>query len=106
MKEFNADQISALSAFVDSERFSTGQSNRKLHLHDISAHRGTLPAAIIWPLTTEEVSKILSWAYTQDVPLTPWGAGTSTEGNPVPTKGGLVMDMTRMDKILEIRAKS
>jgi FAD/FMN-containing dehydrogenase len=103
MKEFNADQISALSAFVDSERFSTGQSNRKLHLHDISAHRGILPAAIIWPVTTEEVSKVLSWAYTQDVPVTPWGAGTSTEGNPVPTKGGLVMDMTQMNKILEIR---
>ncbi|GAF82351.1 unnamed protein product [marine sediment metagenome] len=105
MKEFNADQISALSAFVDSERFSTGQSNRELHLHDISAHRGTLPAAIIWPVTTEEVSKILSWAYTQDVPVTPWGAGTSTEGNPVPTRGGLVLDMTRMDKIIEIRPR-
>ncbi len=103
MLEFNADQISALSALVDSERFSTGRSNRELHLHDISAHRGIMPAGIIWPITTEEVSAILTWAYAQDVPVTPWGAGTSTEGNPVPTKGGLVMDMTRMNKILEIR---
>jgi len=103
MMEFNADQISALSALVDSERFSTGRSNRELHLHDISAHRGIMPAGIIWPITTEEVSAILTWAYAQDVPVTPWGAGTSTEGNPVPTKGGLVMDMTRMNKILEIR---
>ena len=105
MKEFTQDQISALSAFVDSERFSTGQSNRELHLDDISAHRGRLPAGVIWPVTTEEVSKILAWAYDQDVPVTPWGAGTSTEGNPVPTRGGLVMDMTRMDKILEIRPR-
>ncbi len=103
MLEFNADQISALSALVDSERFSTGRSNRELHLHDISAQRGIMPAGIIWPITTEEVSAILTWAYAQDVPVTPWGAGTSTEGNPVPTKGGLVMDMTRMNKILEIR---
>jgi len=103
MLEFNADQISALSALVDSERFSTGRSNRELHLHDISAHRGTMPAGIIWPITTEEVSAILTWAYAQDLPVTPWGAGTSTEGNPVPTRGGLVMDMTRMNKILEIR---
>jgi D-lactate dehydrogenase (cytochrome) len=105
MKEFSQEQISALSALVGSERFSTGRSNRELHLHDISAHRGTLPAAIIWPITTKEVSKILSWAYTQDVPVTPWGAGTSTEGNPVPTRGGLVIDMTKMDKILEIRSQ-
>jgi D-lactate dehydrogenase (cytochrome) len=103
MMEFSADQISTLSAFVDTQRFSTGRSNRELHLHDISAHRGSMPAGIIWPITTEEVSEILAWAYAQDVPVTPWGAGTSTEGNPVPTKGGLVMDMTRMNKILEIR---
>lgn len=105
MKEFNEDQISALSVFVDSQRFSTGQSNRELHLHDISAHRGSLPAGIIWPHTTAEVSRILTWTYEQEVPVTPWGAGTSTEGNPVPTRGGLVMNMTQMDKILEIRSQ-
>ncbi len=105
MKEFNDDQVAALAAFVDPQRFSTGRSNRDLHLHDISPHRGSRPAGIIWPVTTEEVAHILAWAYEQDVPLTPWGAGTSTEGNPVPTRGGLVMDMTRMDKILEIRAR-
>lgn len=105
MKEFTPDQIAALSGFVDSERFSTGQSNRELHLHDISAHQGVLPAAIIWPHTNEEVSRILTWAYQQEVPVTPWGAGTSTEGNPVPARGGLVMDMTRMHKIIEIRPR-
>jgi D-lactate dehydrogenase (cytochrome) len=103
MKEFTQEQISTLSGLIDSQRFSTGQSNRELHLHDISAHQGVLPAGIIWPLTTEEVSRVLTWAYEQEVPVTPWGAGTSTEGNPVPAQGGLVMDMTQMDKILEIR---
>ena len=103
MKEFNPEQSSALASFVDPDRFSTGQSNRELHLHDISPHHGTLPAGIIWPLTTEEVARILSWTYENDVPVTPWGAGTSTEGNPVPTRGGLVMDMTRMNIIIEIR---
>ena len=103
MKEFSRTQISALSEMVTPDRFSTGQSNRELHLHDISPHYGCLPAGIIWPVTTEEVAGILSWSYENDVPVTPWGAGTSTEGNPVPTKGGLVMDMIRMDKILAIR---
>jgi D-lactate dehydrogenase (cytochrome) len=103
MKEFSPEQSSALASFVEPDRFSTGQSNRELHLHDISPHHGTLPAGIIWPLTTEEVARILSWTYENDVPVTPWGAGTSTEGNPVPTRGGLVIDMTRMNKIIEIR---
>jgi D-lactate dehydrogenase (cytochrome) len=103
MKEFTPEQISTLSSFVDNDRFSTGQSNRELHLSDESAHRGTLPAGIIWPLNTEEVANIMSWTYAQDIPVTPWGAGTSTEGNPVPALGGLIMDMTRMDRIIEIR---
>jgi D-lactate dehydrogenase (cytochrome) len=103
MKEFSAQQVAALSATVAPDRFSTGQSNRELHLRDISFHQGTLPAGIIWPESTEEVSRILAWTYANDVPVTPWGAGTSTEGNPVPTRGGLVMDMTRMNRILEIR---
>ena len=103
MKEFTPEQISTLAAFVEPDRFSTGQSNRELHLHDISPHHGTLPAGIIWPVSTEEVARILSWSYQNNIPVTPWGAGTSTEGNPVPTRGGLVMDMIQMNKVLEIR---
>ena len=45
----------------------------------------------------------MAWAYENEVPVTPWGAGTSTEGNPVPTRGGLVVDLTRMNRVLEIR---
>jgi len=105
MEEFNENQKSALSAMVASDRFSTGQSNRELHLHDISPHYGILPAGIIWPVSTDEVAQILSWSYDHDIPVTPWGAGTSTEGNPVPTCGGLVIDMTQMNKILEIRSQ-
>jgi D-lactate dehydrogenase (cytochrome) len=103
MNEFTAQQATELSAIVGSDRFSTGPSNRELHLRDISFHQGALPAGVIWPVATEEVARILSWTYENDVPVTPWGAGTSTEGNPVPTQGGLVMDLTRMNRILDIR---
>jgi D-lactate dehydrogenase (cytochrome) len=103
MKEFTPEQIRTLSSFVAPDRFSTGTSNRELHVHDISPHYGRLPAGIIWPVATEEVSHILAWAYRQKIPITPWGSGTSTEGNPVPTRGGLVVDLTRMNRIMEIR---
>jgi D-lactate dehydrogenase (cytochrome) len=103
MQSFTPAQIEKLTALVDAERFSTGQSNRELHLKDISPHQGQLPAAIIWPVSTAEVAAILKYTYANDIPVTPWGAGTSTEGNPIPVKGGLVMDLTRMDRILAIR---
>jgi D-lactate dehydrogenase (cytochrome) len=103
MKQLSTEHIEALQALVEPDRFSTGQSNRELHLHDISYHQGVLPAGVIWPVTTAEVSAILRFTYDQGIPVTPWGAGTSTEGNPVPSKGGLVMDLTRMNLILAIR---
>ena len=105
MKHLSEEQTKALRALVDPDRFSTGQSNRELHLHDISYHQGQLPDGVIWPVTTEEVSAILQYTYANNIPVTPWGAGTSTEGNPVPSRGGLVMDLTRMDKILAVRSE-
>ena len=102
MNELSATQKSTLISMVSEDRFSTGSSDKNLHLHDISYHCGQLPAGIIWPSSTEEVADILQWSYGQKIPVTPWGAGTSTEGNPVPTRGGLVIDCTRMDHILRI----
>ena len=103
MIDLSPSQINTVSQLVPADRFSTGRSNRELHRRDISAHRGVLPAAVIWPVTTEEVSRILMVSYAEDIPVTPWGAGTSTEGNPVPTRGGLVVDLTQMNQILAIR---
>jgi D-lactate dehydrogenase (cytochrome) len=103
MEQLNPIQIEHFRSLLGPERFSTGESNRQLHLHDISAHQGKLPAAVAWPKTTEEVAGLLTFAYQENIPITPWGAGTSTEGNPVPTRGGLVVDLTQMDQIIAIR---
>lgn len=103
MKTLDHKKILELTALVSSDRLSTGRSQLDLHRRDISPHRGKRPAAVVWPETTAEVSAILRWTYAQEVPVTPWGAGTSTEGNPVPLHGGLVVDLTRMDRILAIR---
>lgn len=105
MGQLTEEQIRTLGRFVSKDRFSTGQSNRELHLHDISPHRGVLPDAVIWPETTKEVAQILGYTYTEGIFVTPWGAGTSTEGNPVPTQGGLVMDFGRMNRIIDIRPR-
>lgn len=105
MREFSQNHARGLGALVDKDRFSEGLSNRELHSQDISAHKGALPAGVIWPVTTGEVADIMQYCSAQDIPVTPWGAGTSTEGNPVPTRGGLVMDLTRMDRVIDIRPR-
>jgi len=61
-----------------------------------------LPAAVVWPASTAEVSAILSYANQHRIPVTPWGAGTSLEGNPIPVQGGIVLNLSRMNRILDV----
>jgi D-lactate dehydrogenase (cytochrome) len=60
---------------------------------------------VVWPGSTQEVSRVLRFANRQRIPVTPWGAGTSLEGNPIPLHGGLSLDMRRMNRILSVRQK-
>ena len=61
------------------------------------------PDLVVLPETTREVSAVLSLAHRQRIPVIPRGAGSSLTGGPVPVQGGIVMAMTRMDNIFEIR---
>ncbi|MBW1815912.1 MAG: FAD-binding protein [Deltaproteobacteria bacterium] len=60
------------------------------------------PEAAVWPTCTEETASVLKLANDERFPVVARGAGTSLAGLAVPEQGGLIMDMGRMDKILEI----
>lgn len=60
------------------------------------------PEIVVLPRTTEEVSEILTVASREKIPVTARGAGTNLTGGSVPTRGGIVVVFTRMNKILEI----
>ncbi|MFC1840494.1 FAD-binding oxidoreductase [Thermodesulfobacteriota bacterium] len=98
----NAD-IETLRSFVDPDRFSAGDSILDLHSIDQSRHTPVRPEAVIWPLHESEVVNILKYANKRLIPVTGWGAGSSLEGNPVPVKKGIVLDFSRMDRIIDIR---
>ena len=59
-------------------------------------------SALVFPQSTEEVSKILKYAYKHDIPVTPRGAGTNLVGSTVPVDGGIILDLSHMDKVLEL----
>jgi glycolate oxidase len=60
------------------------------------------PEIVLLPRTTEEVSRILAVASREKIPVTARGAGTNLTGGSVPTRGGIVIVFTRMNKILRI----
>ena len=59
-------------------------------------------SALVFPQSTEEVSKILKYAHKHDIPVTPRGAGTNLVGSTVPVDGGIILDLSHMDKVLEL----
>ena len=61
---------------------------------------------VVMPRTVEEVQKIVKLANKEKIPLVPMGAGMTLSGLTIPIKGGIVVDMKRMDKILEINEVS
>ncbi len=67
---------------------------------------GVKPVAVVRPATTDEVRKIVLLANKHSIPLTPRGSGTNYAGSAVPVKGGVILDLTRMNKILNINEDS
>jgi glycolate oxidase len=61
------------------------------------------PEAAVWPASSQQVSQILRLANKRLFPVIPRGAGTGLAGAAVPVRGGLVLDMVRMNRILDIR---
>jgi len=95
-------QAALVDAVGDEQRVAVGDSERDLHASDITFHRPHRPDVVVYPLTTAEVASVLALAHEQRVPVTPFGAGSSLEGHVIPVAGGISLDLTRMDRILDI----
>lgn len=65
-----------------------------------------LPYFIVRPSSTEETSKVMRICNTYKVPVVPRGGGSGTQGGAATIYGGIVIDLTRMDRIIEIDERS
>jgi len=68
---------------------------------DMSVHVG-VPDMIVFAETTEQISAIMKLANQEKMPVTVQGSGTATTGASLPVKGGILLDVHKMNKILEI----
>ena len=64
------------------------------------------PDFVVHPACTEEVAKVLKIANTYHIPVTPWGGGSGSQGGALPVYGGIILDMKRMNKVLEIDSRT
>jgi D-lactate dehydrogenase (cytochrome) len=98
----NADVVK-LQQIVGEENVSVRGADLEAHSIDESCFEPHLPDVIVWPNTVEEISQIMRHANERGIPVVPWSGGSSLEGNPIPTHGGIILAMYRWNKIVEIR---
>lgn len=99
-----ADLHTQLRALLG-DRTQTGAALREQHGATTTWLRNQPPDIVVWPETAEEVSRIVRLSAAAGVPIIPFGAGTSLEGQVNAPSGGICVDMTRMNNILCVNAE-
>lgn len=85
----------------ESSRVTTNETVMKHHSQDFSHHEPILPDVVVFPKDVQEISNILRLAQQYKIPVIPFGAGSSVEGQVIPVDGGISLDLTLMNQILE-----
>ena len=95
--------IEQLIEILSKEQVSTNPTMLEQHSHDEGYHASSLPDVVVFPKTTDEVRKVVALANEQKVPVVAFGLGTSLDGHVIPYKGGISLDLSLMNQILEVR---
>ena len=87
------------------DRVSTSIAVREQHGKDESYHQTHPPDAVVFARSTQEVADVVSLCARHQVPVIPYGTGTSLEGHVQALHGGVCIDLTQMDEVLEVNAE-
>jgi glycolate oxidase len=93
--------LKTLQNIVGADNVSTEKADLICHSYDATQQKH-LPDVVVYPASAAEISRILKMANAEKVPVFPRGAGSGFTGGSLPTKGGIVLVTSRMDKILRI----
>lgn len=85
----------------DPERVVSGEIEEKYLTDQLGRLKGTAKA-LVFPLSTQEVAAVMRLAWEERIPVTPRGAGTNLVGSTVPQGEGIILDLSRMNHILEV----
>lgn len=94
--------IAELEKIVGSGFVSTNPADLLIYSQDMTQTEPNWPDVVVLPKTVEEIQAIVRLANKEKVPITPYIAGGNIGGLTIPLKGGITLDLKRMDKILEV----
>lgn len=91
----------ALVDIVGEKNFTDDLIDMVSYSYDASEHSHR-PLCCVWPQSAEQISELMKLANRENIPVIPRGAGTGLTGMAVPARGGVVIDLNRMNKIVNI----
>src|SRR3546814_5871753 len=84
------------------DRWITSESRRAVYAVSEGHHDPALPDLVVQPHSAAEVQRLVRAAAARGVPIVPLGVGTSLEGNAGATPGAVLLDLSRLDRIVEV----
>ncbi len=101
-KKIDAKDMEALKGICGPQRVAAGSEVNEDYCHDELSSAHVRPEALVKPVSTEEVSSLMRYASEHRIPVTPRGQGTGLVGGAVPVFGGILLDMSSMNRMLEL----
>lgn len=102
-KQVTREDINALRAMIpDDDRVLWGENISEDYSHDELCGAVSFPDVVVLPLDVHEVSQVMRYASHQKIAVTPRGSGTGLVGAAVPMEHGILLDMSRMNRFLEL----
>ena len=86
------------------DQLQTGEALRAQHAHTTTYIPGQLPDAVVFPGSADDVKLIVRACADHRVPVIPFGTGTSLEGHITALNGGVTLDLSQMDQVIEVNA--
>ena len=99
---FKKSLITELEKIAGKENVLTSPEALKAYSYDGTTEWQHEPDVVVFPTTADQISQVMKMANREKVPVTPRGGGTNVSGGSIPILGGIVLAMTKMNKILKI----
>lgn len=105
MKRVSIEFIEALKSIVGPENVSCEEVDLIAYSRDWSlmdAGTAYMPDVVVRPRTTLEVAEVVRLANRERIPVIPWGGGTGLSGGALAVRGGIIIDMKGLNRIIEV----
>jgi glycolate oxidase len=94
--------VQELSAIVGAANVLASRAERTVYCYDASVFRGRDLLAVVFPETAEQIARLVRWCNQHGLPYIARGTGTSISGGAIPTRGGIMIELAHMNRVLEI----